>query len=468
MDAHVPTPAPTASLVGGDWRADGPPIPVHDKYHLTTAYELPSATIRDVEDALAAASSYAGSPLPPAERAVALHRAAALLDGRRTVLRETMAVEAGFPARDADGETARAIATLTLSAEEATRIAGEMVPIDAAAPHRLGFTLRVPVGIVVAITPFNAPLNTPCHKLGPALAAGNAVILKPSEKAPGPAAQLAAALLEAGFPPGAVQLLQGGPDIVRTLLADTRPAFYAFTGSTEVGRAIQAAAGLRRTQMELGSIAATIVLADADLATAAVKCAAASFRKAGQVCTSIQTLYVEEAAQATFAEHFLVATRALTPGDPRDPATDIGPLISEDAALRVEALIDGCRILAGGDRQRAVISPTVVADPTSAFLSHEAFGPVVALIPVAGIDEAIARVNATPYGLATGLFTRDLPVALDASRRLHVGGVHINETSSSRVDLMPYGGVKMSGFGQEGPRYAVREVTHDRLVTIAP
>ncbi|WP_224815955.1 aldehyde dehydrogenase family protein [Hasllibacter sp. MH4015] len=454
-----------ANLIDGAWRADGSEIAVFDKYHLSEAYRLPSATPRDVDDALAAATSYAAAP--PPERAACLRRAADLIEDRRDAIRAAMVVEAGFPLKDADGEINRALATLRLSAEEATRIAGDVVPFDGAIAGRMGFTIRVPVGVVVAITPFNAPLNTPCHKLGPALAAGNAVILKPSEKTPGPAAHLVSALLDAGFPPGAVQMLHGGAEVARALLADPRPAFYAFTGSTKVGAAIHAAAGLRRTQMELGSIASTIIDADADLEVAAKKCAGASFRKAGQVCTSIQTLYVARSVHDAFLGHYVTAARQLVAGDPTDPATDIGPMISEDAAERVETMFDGAHILLGGTRERSLMQPTIITEPTDAFLTEEAFGPVAAVIPIDTLSDAINRVNATPYGLATGLFTQDITAALNAARRLHVGGVHINETSSSRVDLMPYGGVKASGFGQEGPRYAIREMTEERLITVS-
>ena len=452
------------SLIAGAPRVEGAGLPVLDKFHLAEAARLHAATARDVDDALAAAAAHV--PLPPPERAAALRRAADGLDARREAVVTAMRIEAGFPRRDAEGELARALATLRLSAEEATRLAGEMVPFDGAIGGRIGFTLRVPVGVVVAITPFNAPLNTPAHKVGPALAGGNAVILKPSEKTPTCANLLVQALLDAGFPAGAVQTVQGGPDAAQALLADPRPAFYAFTGSTEVGRAIHAAAGLRRTQMELGSIASTVVL-DGDLPAIAAKCAGASFRKAGQVCTSIQTLYVARAAHDAFREAYLAEAARLAAGDPADPGTDVGPLISEDAARRVERMLDGATILAGGTRDRAVLAPTVIADPAPAFLGAEAFGPVAALIPVDGLDDAVARVNATPYGLATGVFTADLHAAFRAARALDVGGVHVNETSSSRVDLMPYGGVKMSGFGREGPRYALREMTHERLVTVS-
>ncbi|MFO6464279.1 aldehyde dehydrogenase family protein [Jannaschia sp. KMU-145] len=454
------------SLIDGALRADGPAIEVLDKFHLRPLDPLRAATPRDIEAALAAAASYAAAPLAPPDRAACLRAAADLIDARQDEIAAAIVAEAGFPRRDALSEIARTIATLRLSAEEATRITGEMVPFDGAVAGRVGFTMRVPVGTVVAITPFNAPLNTPAHKVGPALAAGNAVILKPSEKTPSAANMLVRALLDAGLSPGAAQTVQGGPDVAQALLADPRPAFYAFTGSTEAGAAIHRAAGLRRTQMELGSIAATIVL-DGDLETIAAKCAAASFRKAGQVCTSIQTLYVARDVHDAFRHAYLAAAGRLVTGDPAEEGTDIGPMISEAAAARVEAMIAGATPLLAGARDRALMPPTVIADPPAAMFEHELFGPVTALIPVDGLDDAVARVNATRYGLATGVFTQDVGAAFRAAHTLHVGGVHINETSSSRVDLMPYGGVKASGFGQEGPRHAIREMTEARLVTFS-
>ena len=452
------------SIVDGAERAGGETIAVLDKYRLTPIDPVRTASPDEVEAALAAAAAHV--PLPPPDRALRLRRAADILADRRDAIRDAMVTEAGFPLRDCDREIARTLDTLRLCAEEATRITGEMVPFDAAVAGRVGFTMRVPVGTVVAITPFNAPLNTPAHKVGPALAAGNAVILKPSEKTPTPANMLVRALLDAGFPPNAAQTVQGGPEVARALLADPRPAFYAFTGSTAAGAAIQAAAGLRRTQMELGSIAATIVL-DGDVPAIARACAMASFRKAGQVCTSIQTLYVARGIHDDLRDAYLAQAATLVAGDPADPATDIGPLISEAAAMRVEGLLDGAARLLGGNRHRAVVAPTVIADPPEAFLRTEAFGPVAAVIPVDDLDDAVARINATPYGLATGVFTQDVGRAFAAARALRVGGVHVNETSSSRVDLMPYGGVKASGFGQEGPRYAVHEMTDARLVTFS-
>jgi succinate-semialdehyde dehydrogenase/glutarate-semialdehyde dehydrogenase len=328
---------------------------------------------------------------------------------------------------------------------------------------------------VVAITPFNAPLNTPAHKIAPAFAAGNAVILKPASSTPFTAALLVQALVDAGMPAGFLSLLHGSAALANSLLQDQRVRFYAFTGSTEVGRRIQQAAGLRRTQMELGSIACTIVCADADLDHALPRIVSAGYRKAGQVCTSVQLLLVQRACLDAVSGRLAGLVRALAYGDPTQPETVVGPVISEGEARRIEAWIAeavsrGATCLAGGQRQDAVVAPTLLAgiDDSMTVACTEIFGPVVCILPFDTLDEAIERVNATPFGLAAGIFTNDLQAAFEAARRLEVGGVHVNETSSSRVDLMPYGGTKDSGFGREGPRYAMLEMTEERIVTFTP
>jgi len=328
--------------------------------------------------------------------------------------------------------------------------------------------------VVCAITPFNAPLNTVAHKVGPALAAGNAVVLKPSSHTPTAANVMAEVLLEAGLPPGLLAVLHGGAEVAQWLLDEPAVRFYAFTGSTEVGLAIQQRVGLRRTQMELGSIAFTILAEDADLERALPRVVSAAYRKAGQVCTSIQVLLVHRSLQADVEERLGALVRALPCGDPADPRTVVGPVISEAEAERIEswiaqAMARGAQCLAGGPRRGAVVPATLLThvDDVMPVSCQEIFGPVMSIVPFATLDEAISRVNATPYGLATGLFTNRLDDALKAARRLEVGGVHINETSSSRVDVMPYGGSKASGFGREGPHYAVREMSEERMVTIA-
>ena len=463
-------------LSDGEWIAGkGGTVPVMDKFRLEPGAHVTTADREQVAQAVAAAHAAfrRGAPAPY-ERGAILERAANLLEPRLEEFVRTMQMEAGFTVADATGEVRRCIQTLKLSAEEARRLSGEVIPL-AGAPQqsgRLGFTLRMPLGVVLAITPFNSPLNTVAHKLAPAFAAGNAAILKPASATPLTACKLAEVLLAAGMPRGFVSVLPGGAQVAEWLIADERVRFFAFTGSTEVGRSIQSRAGLRRTQMELGSIACTILCDDAKLDSALPKVINAGYRKAGQVCTSIQLLLAHQSIVEEVQQRLAKLVQALPYGDPRDPDTVVGPLISEKEAIRVEswieeALAKGAKRLAGGARHGAVVPPVLLGSIDDAMKvgCREVFGPVVCVVPFATLDEAIARVNATPYGLATGIFTNRLDEAFAAARRLEVGGVHVNETSSSRVDLMPYGGSKDSGFGREGPRYAVHEMTEERIVT---
>lgn len=470
------TPATYGLLIDGQWVAGaGPRVGVQDKYKLQPCATLTTADAAQVRRAVdvAQAAFRAGAPVAY-ERGAILDRAAQLLEARAPEFVRTMQHEAGFTQTDAMGEVRRCVQTLRLSGEEARRLAGDVIPLAGApgAAGRMGFTLRVPLGVVAAITPFNSPLNTVTHKVAPAFAAGNAVILKPSTHTPMTACLLAEVLLEAGLPKGFLSVLHGSAEVVGLLQADERVRFFAFTGSTEVGRKIQQAAGLRRTQMELGSIACTIVCDDARLDAALPKIVNAGYRKAGQVCTSVQLLLVHESLQAEVERRLAEMVQALPYGDPQDPKTFVGPVISEDAAIRIEQWVDealakGARRLAGGARQGAVVPPTLLTNISGTMRvgCNEIFGPVVCIVPFSTLDQAIARVNATPFGLATGLFTNRLGDALVAAQQLEVGGVHINETSSSRVDLMPYGGSKDSGFGREGPHYAVHEMTEERIVT---
>lgn len=463
-------------LVDGAWiEGAGPRVSVHDKYRLQPFAAITVADAAQVKQAVdcAHAAFRRGAPVAY-ERGAVLERAAVLLEARLDDFVHTMQLEAGFTASDATGEVRRCIQTLKLSAEEARRLAGDVIPLAGApgAAGRLGFTLRVPLGVIAAITPFNSPLNTVTHKVAPAFAAGNAVILKPSTHTPLTACKLAEVLLEAGMPRGFLSVLHGSADVVKWLQDDERVRFFAFTGSTEVGRKIQQAAGLRRTQMELGSIACTILCDDTKLDVALPKVVNAGYRKAGQVCTSVQLLLVHESLLKDVESRLAQLVKALPYGDPQDPNTFVGPVISEETAMRIEAWIDaamaaGAKRLAGGPRQGAVVPPTLLTNisDTMNVGCCEIFGPVVCLLPFSTLDQAIERVNATPFGLATGIFTNRLGDALAAAQRLEVGGVHINETSSSRVDLMPYGGSKDSGFGREGPHYAVHEMTEERIVT---
>jgi acyl-CoA reductase-like NAD-dependent aldehyde dehydrogenase len=474
--ASTAVPPAALLLTAGAWTDGAETSEVLDKYHLRPFNQVHLASREQVRACVAAAdAAFRGSTLDSAARGAILDRAAALIESRTETLVDILRQEAGFTRSDAAGEIRRCAGTFRLSAEEARRFGGEMVHLEGAGSQagRIGFTLRVPLGVVCAITPFNAPLNTVAHKLGPALAAGNAVVLKPSLHTPTSSCVLAETLIEAGLPPGLISVLHGGSEVVHWLLDEPAVRFYAFTGSTEAGRAIQARAGLRRTQMELGSIAHCILCADANLETALPKVVGAGFRKAGQVCTSIQNLLVERPLLAEVEERLTAMVAALPYGDPGENGMVVGPVISEDAAKRIEswiarALGEGARCLAGGDRRGAVIPPTLLADvnPSTPLGCQEVFGPVMCIIPFDTLDDAIMRVNSTPFGLATGIFTNRLDVALNAARRLEVGGVHINETPSSRVDMMPYGGTKDSGFGREGPHYAIHEMSEERMVTL--
>jgi succinate-semialdehyde dehydrogenase/glutarate-semialdehyde dehydrogenase len=463
-------------LIAGRWVDGAGRRSALDKYRLQPCTTIHLPAREQVHEAVAAAdAAFRASTLTPHERGAILDRAATLLEQRSEELVRVLQIEVGFPASDGQGELRRCVQTFRLSAEEARNFRGEMVPLEGAPQQagRLGFTLRVPLGVVCAITPFNAPLNTVAHKVAPALAAGNAVVLKPSTHTPTAACIMAEALIAAGLPPGLMSVIHGGAEIAGWLLDEPLVRFFAFTGSTEVGAEIQRRAGLRRTQMELGSIAFTIVADDADLERALPKIVSAAYRKAGQVCTSIQLLLVQRSVLATVQQRLTEMVRALPCGDPLDAKTVVGPVVSEAEARRIDewiadAVARGAQRLAGGTRVGAVIPPTLLTgvDDHMSIGCQEVFGPVMALLPYDTLEEAIARVNATPFGLATGLFTNRLADALRAARRLQVGGVHINETSSSRVDVMPYGGSKDSGFGREGPHHAVREMSEERMVTL--
>jgi len=473
---HLP---PVGTLIAGRWLTGEHRLPVHDKYGGHVIAHVDQATREQVADAVAA--THAASQralLAPVDRARVLRTTADLLERDRAALVDLMIAEAGFTQADAQNEVDRAKVTLQLSAEEATRLVGETVCFGASAGqhNRLGFTIRVPLGVVCAITPFNSPLNTVIHKVAPALAGGNGVVLKPSALAPLSSAFLCKALLEAGLPPELLALVHGGGDTVGTwLLEEPAVAFYTFTGSTRVGRLIQQGAGLRKTQLELGSIASVIVCADADLERAVPKIANAAFRKAGQVCTSVQRLFVEASIADELVARLAKAVEALPAGDPRRPETRVGPLISPESAERIERWVDearaeGAETACGGTRDRSVYAPTVLTGTQRHMkvIDREAFGPIVSAIPFTDLDAAIAGANDSPYGLAAGFFSSNIDKALKAARTLRFGAVHINETSSSRADAMPFGGVKESGYGHEGPGYAIREVTEERLITFNP
>lgn len=464
-------------FVAGSWVEGTSSEPVENKFTGDTLAEVSKASTEQVDRALAhLQSAFQRSILPPYQRFEVLSKASQLLEERRELFREVIIGESGFTYSDANGEIDRAIQTLRLSAEEATRLTGEMIPLDGApgVSNRIGFTIRRPIGVVCAITPFNSPLNTVAHKVAPALAAGNVVVLKPATYTPFTGALLVHLLLDAGLPEDRIALLHGGGSTVgNMLLEDQRIGFYTFTGSTPVGQHIQRTVGLRRTQLELGSLSSTIVCADADLEVAASRAASAAFRKAGQVCTSVQRLLVDRTVIDDFNTALVRQVGLMRAGDPTDTDVAVGPLISGPEVDRVEswvieAIDAGAEVLAGGGRDHRVIPATVLAGVPSdrRVVCEEIFGPVVTVAPFAALEDAIVEANSSPFGLAAGIFTNDVTAALTAAHELRMGSVHVNQTSSSRIDLMPYGGVKDSGFGHEGPKYSAREMTEERLITI--
>jgi acyl-CoA reductase-like NAD-dependent aldehyde dehydrogenase len=464
-------------FIDGQWTEGETTSQLTDKFDGAPIAQVHEASAEQVSlalDGLQRATQTAS--FPHYDRYLVLSRASARLAERAEDFVTAVVDDTGFTLADARREVSRATQTLLLCGEEAKRIHGEVVPLHGAPGmgQRLAFTVRHPVGVVCAITPFNSPLNTVAHKVGPALAAGNAVILKPAKQTPLSAAMLVALLLECGLPERLIALLHGdGATVGETLLASQIPAFYAFTGSTAVGRHIRRVIGLRKAQLELGSLSSTIICDDAPIDRAVDACINAAFRKAGQVCTSIQRLYVHTAVCEEFVSELTTRLKTRAVGNPRDEATFVGPLISAAEADRVHkwvhaAAAQGATVAAGAERDGQVITPTVLCDvdPATDVMAEEVFGPVVNVVRFDDVQAAIDQANDTPYGLATGVFTGDLNTALRAAQQLRMGSVHINETSSSRVDLMPYGGVKDSGTGLEGPRYAIEEMTEQRLITI--
>jgi len=408
------------------------------------------------------------------ERSSILYRARTGLEQRAEEMARLIAAESGKPIRDARTEVNRGLYTLLFSAEEANRLAGDEVPIDAhgGGKGRMGMTIRQPLGVIAAITPFNFPLNLPLHKIGPALAAGNSVVHKPASSTPMSPLLMAEIFAEAGLPAGAYNVVTGpGGEIGDALTYDPRVAMVTFTGSAEVGQRIRNLAGMKRVTLELGSNSAVIIEADADLDKAVPRCVAGAFAYAGQVCISVQRIFVQEEIREEFIDRMSQGAAKLKIGHPLDDATEMSSLITEGEAKRIETWIGEAREagahVEGGERNGATVTPAVLSRvaANSKIMTHEAFGPVVAVNGYQTLDDAIDMVNRSDFGLQAGMYTRDLDKAFRAAREVHVGGFHINEVPSFRVDQMPYGGVKMSGTGREGPHYAIEEMTELKLIT---
>ncbi len=464
---------PDRLFIGGAWRAAAAHDEVKSPWDGRVASRTPRANEKDLDDAIAAASAAAPviAALGAHARRDILHKIADGIAARREDLALAIVSESGKPITATRAEIDRAVITFSLGAEEATRIGGEMLPLDIE-PRAAGmqaFVGRFPVGPIAAITPFNFPLNLVAHKLSPAFAAGCPVVLKPAPQAPGAALILAEIVEAAGTPAGALSVVPCPAAIAQRLVVDPRMRMLSFTGSARVGWPLKALAGRKKVALELGGNAGVIVAADADVETAARKCAAAGFAQAGQVCIKVQRILVDERVRERFTKIFLEEIAKIRVGDPFDPATVVGPLIDEAAAIRVETWIaeataHGAKTLAGGPRKGALLPPTVLsgARPDDRVVCEEVFGPVVTLDGVTSFDEALARLDAGEWGLQAGAFTSDLGNAQRAFQKLEVGAVLINEVPTFRVDSMPYGGVKSSGFGREGVRYAIQEMTEPR------
>ena len=452
-------------------------LTIRSPWNGATAGTVPVATAKDMDAAIAAAVAIAPTvaALPRYERQAILRR---IVDGLRANLDrlvETMIAESGKPRRYARIEVERAISTFSIAGDEMTRSGGEVLPLDIV-PSGVGYTAivtRVPVGVVGAIAPFNFPLNLVAHKLAPAIAVGNPVVLKAPPQAPLCAHELARIVHEAGWPREALAVMHAPVEVAEALATDERIAMLSFTGSAAVGWHLKSVAGKKKVALELGGNAAAIVARDADIAWAAKRCALGAFAQSGQVCIKVQRIFVERACYDEFLAAFLAETDALGVGDPSLDDTIVGPIIDERSADRImswigEAVAGGAKVLRGNTRAGSVIAPTVLVDvaKTMKVECEEVFGPVVTLAPCDTVDIAIDRANDTRYGLQAGIFTNDVRTISAAFERLRVGGVIANDYPTLRVDNFPYGGVKDSGFGREGVRYAMDEMSELKTLVV--
>jgi glyceraldehyde-3-phosphate dehydrogenase (NADP+) len=462
----------------GEWRTTDKALEVTNPFDGSVIDTVPVASAGDVDRALETLVEGAAlmRKMTPHDRSVILRRASELIHKHEQELGRTISSEEGKILAEGVMEAGRARETMEVSAEEAKRLTGEMIPLEGAPGVRgkLGFTLRVPCGIVAAITPFNFPLNLVAHKVGPAIAAGNAVIIKPASDTPLSALKLVEILLEAGLPPQAIACVVGsGSELGAAICTDPRVRKISFTGSFEVGEAIAKMAGVKRVTLELGSNSPVVIMDDADLDKAAAMVAVAGYANAGQLCISAQRILASSKVYGDFLDNLRPRVAALNVGDQLHPSTKVGPMIRERDAQRVEAWVQeavrgGGKLVTGGERQGALFTPAIVADvaPTMRLSCEELFGPAVAVSRFTDLDEAIRLANDTKYGLSASLFTQDIDRAMRFAREVDSGNLHINSGPNFRADLMPYGGLKNSGLGKEGPKYAIREMSEEKMVVV--
>lgn len=466
------------SFINGEWlagnRDESDIISPYTKEKIGVKY---TATNEDVEAALAAA--FAGKKeikeMTAYDRANILKNAAALLKEKKQEFATIISTELGKPLKNTLDEVDRSVETLELSGEEAKRLTGETIPGDVSSRGQNAFATiqRVPAGVVAAITPFNAPLNLVCHKLGPAFAGGNVTILKPASNTTLIATAFVELMLEAGLPESAIQFVIGGRDVVQPVVSDDRVNIISLTGGLTASRAISKVAGIKKQLYELGGNAATIVHEDANVDRAATMCARTGYSNSGQSCISVQRIYVHESIIDTFTDKLVKEVATLKVGDPLDPTTDVGTMVDEANAGRIMTWIDeavkaGAEVLIGGEQDGACVKPTVLKNPPkeTKVVCEEVFGPIVSVIPYSNLEDAVADADNSPFGLQVGLFTNKIDLAYQVANDMEVGGIVINGTSNFRLDHWPYGGVKDSGIGREGPKYTVQEMTETKMIVL--
>jgi len=463
-------------LVGENWVDKDEKIEVLNPFNNELVDTVPSGDEGDVDAAFRAAEEgfKINRDLPVHQRISLLYKTAEIISNNQEEFARIIASEGSKTIREARKEASRCIDTITISAEEARRVVGETIPFDSreGSENRLGYYYRFPIGIIVAITPFNDPLNLVAHKVGPAIAGGNSVVLKPATVTPLSALKLGEAFIEAGLPWKILNIVTGrASKIANALVTDPRGRMISFTGGTEAGLDIVKKAGLKKIGMELGSNSPVIVMDDADLDQAAELSVSGAFWAVGQNCIGVQRIYIHEAVYGEFEKLFVERTKKMKVGFQLDEETDMGPMITEEEAARVEKWVEeasqeGAELLTGGKRKGTLFEPTVFKDmPEAAKLNcEEVFGPVVNLYKISTLEEAIEKANSVKYGLHGAIFTRSLDNAFKAIKGLEVGGVMVNDSTDYRIDMMPFGGVKWSGLGREGIKFALLEMTEPKLV----
>ncbi len=463
-------------LINGEWLDAKESIDVLNPYNQEVIGTVPKASKQDVDKAIASAQAAFKimADMPAHEQSAILERTSELIQKHRNEIAKIIASEAGKAWKYAYGEVGRAVETFKFAAEEARQIHGETVPMDASpgSENRMGFYIRTPLGVIGAISPFNFPLNLVAHKVAPAIAAGNSIVLKPATATPLTALKLGELLMEAGLPDGGINIIMGGGSTVGDwLVTDPRVAMITFTGSPPVGKYIVSRGGLKKYTMELGSNSAVIICEDADLDKAIPRCVMGSYANSGQVCISVQRIYVHQSIVEEFSARFVDATKKQVVGDPLDKNCDVGPMIDVHEAERAEMWVNeaeeaGAEILTGGKRTGQMFEPTVLTNVTPAMkvVSDEIFAPVVSIIPYENFDDVLGMVDDSKYGLQAGIYTQDIQRAFTAIKKINVGGIIINDVPTYRVDHMPYGGNKDSGIGREGLKYAIEEMTNIRMV----